>query len=83
MSTFDDMIEDVAWGGVSPTQRLRQATLSFGSGVATTIANKSLTQDGTKSVVIAGVRAGVYSIERIGKRPVVVATTPEEQQDLK
>ena len=53
------------------------------AGVGVMAVAPTLAQGDNKAVVLAGVRLGVYTVERIGKRPVVVQTTPEEQEDLK
>lgn len=61
----------------------KESALRGVAGVGVMAVAPTLARGDDKAVVLAGVRLGVYTVERIGKRPVVVQTTPEEQEELK
>ena len=72
---------DVAWSG-SPL-RLRANTKLFVSANGLMTGHKKLAQGDEKAVVLAGVRSGLYTITREGKKAVVEPTTHEQQEELK
>jgi hypothetical protein len=79
VSILDDVCADVAWS--DKPQRLRANLKGYISEAGTVVTNKKLAEGDTKAIVLAGVRMGVYEIQRIGNKPVVVSTTPAEQED--
>lgn len=79
MNILDDICADVAWSG--RPQRLRANLKGYISEAGTVVTNKKLAQGDDKAVVLAGVRMGLYVIERVGNKPVVTNTTPGEQEE--
>lgn len=80
MSIIDEACEDVAWSG--RPQRLRANLKGYVSEAGVVVTNKKLAQGDDKAVVLAGVRMGVFTIRRVGNKPVVESTAPDEQKEL-
>lgn len=80
MSIIDDACADVAWSG--KPQRLRANLKGYASEAGMVVIDKKLARGDDRAVVIAGVRMGVFTIRRVGNKPVVESTTPDEQEEL-